>query len=126
MFLERDILFQLYRELSHNMCSIDRRKHMYYNYDYVTGFSVFFFYSKTFGLFTDDSKDLRLDQIRKEISDYTSKYQIFNRIYLTIVKQDNNFYKITIGLKNREEKEQEITYGLGLVEGVIKPKAISK
>lgn len=126
MFLERDILFQLYRELSNNICLIDRRKRIYYNYDYTTGFSVFFFYSKPFGLFNDDSEDLRLYQIRKEIDDYTSKHQIFNRIYLTTVKQDNNFYKITIGLKNREEKEQKITYGLGLVEGIIKPKAITK
>ena len=67
-----------------------------------------------------------LNEIKKEIVEYTEKHQIFSRIYLTVIERDSNFYKITIGLKNRNEKEQEITYGLGLVEGVIKPKAISK
>lgn len=129
MFLERDILFQLFRELSNNICSIDKNKRMSYHYDHETGFSVFFFYGlRRLGWLDPSSMNTEshLNEIKKEIVEYTKKHQIFNRIHLTVIERDSNFYKITIGLKNRNEKEQEITYGLGLIEGVIKPKAISK
>ena len=102
---------------------------MSYHYDYETGSSVFFFYGlRRFGWLNPSSMNTtsHLNEIKKEIVEYTEKHQIFSRIYLTVIERDSNFYKITIGLKNRNEKEQEITYGLGLVEGVIKPKAISK